>query len=109
MPYKDPAKEAEKKRRWLKRNREKHLASQRLWNRSTLYNYLDTRFFKWEQVEGYDGFSVNTHVHHRLEDKGYTRDELKAIGAYYNCCPEDLICMTPSEHTTHHNKLRNTK
>ena len=64
--------------------------------------YLDTEHWKWEDVEGYDGFTKNVHVHHKREAIGYTREQLIEQGQYYNCRADELICCTNEEHKRIH-------
>ena len=73
------------------------------WKRNQL-NYLSDDF-KWEDVEGYDGFTTNVVVHHRLEAWGYSVQRLKELGWYYDCCPYELLCMTQSQHAKFHSNL----
>lgn len=42
--------------------------------------------------------------HHRLEDKGISRDELKTLGLYYKRPASELIFLTKEEHLKLHNK-----
>ena len=117
-----PDKVHEAQRRYREKNRDKiharqkeydarrrtpeRLAMKRARTRATQQNYLDTEHFKWEDVEGYDGFTVNVSVHHRLELYGYPRKRLKELGWYKNCCPDELICLSHSEHAKLHHLIQ---
>lgn len=70
-----------------------------------------------ELIENYDKAMADTtqiwHCHHRLETHNsdgerrlvdLTRDELNALGMYYNRPPEELIFLTDDEHTKLHFK-----
>ena len=75
------------------------------WGREHRYNYLDLEHYKWEDVEGYDGWTTNVEVHHRREGIGYTRAQLIEQGQYYNCRADELICLTKAEHTRLHHEI----
>ena len=111
-------------RRWMERHREQQRECVKRWadahkeHRKEVRNkwrrenhlcqdkpYLDPAF-SWEDVEGFDGWSHNIEVHHRLEMFGFSRDELKEQGRYFYCTPDELVCMTNSEHTSLHHYLR---
>ena len=68
--------------------------------------YLDLVHWSWEDVEGFDGWTNNTEVHHRWEGLGYSRDELIAMGKYYNLRAAELICLSKSEHRRLHNQIK---
>ena len=74
-------------------------------NRRDTINYLADGF-KWEDVEGYDGWKEHTVVHHKWEDLGYSRKRLKQMGHYYHCEPWELVCMSDREHKIHHHALK---
>ena len=93
------------RRKWAEKNPEKFKESKRKTNRKIIYNYLADEY-KWEDVEGYDGWTVNTVVHHRWEVLGYSVAELKAMGKYYGCRAAELLCMTPSEHQKLHHQIK---
>lgn len=122
MPYKDPAKKKENDRlgylrrkqdpKYVQRNKDRL----KIWNeankerkakfsRERYLNYLDTTMFRWEDVEGFDGWTVNKSVHHRLEMFGFTAEDLKAKGWYYNCTPDELLCLPQGEHLALHKYL----
>lgn len=43
-------------------------------------------------------------AHHRLEDLGFSKENLIYLGLYYGVPANELIFMTNSEHMSHHNK-----
>lgn len=43
-------------------------------------------------------------VHHRLEDLGFSKENLIYLGLYYGVPANELIFMTNSEHMSQHNK-----
>ena len=90
---------------WYEENRASALANQRVYNRANRYNYLDTDHYKWEDVEGYDGWTINTEVHHRREGIGYSVAQLKEQGQYYGCRADELICVTHAEHSRIHQEI----
>lgn len=73
-----------------------------------------------ELIENYDKAIADTtqtwECHHRLETHNsdgeerlvpLSKSELKALGMYFDRPPEELIFMTPFEHTGLHARLRN--
>lgn len=46
------------------------------------------------------------HCHHRLEDEGHTREELKKRGLVFNRPPEELIFLPPHTHLSDHATTR---
>ena len=61
-----------------------------------------------ENVEGYNEALTSEEmyvIHHRLEDKGISRDELITLGLYYKRPAKELVWMKDSEHKSHHVKL----
>ena len=91
--------------RWRAADPERVRQSRKLSRRKTTYNYLDLDHYKWEDVEGYDGWTINTEVHHRREGIGYSVAQLKEQGQYYNCRADELICVTNAEHKRIHNEI----
>lgn len=62
-------------------------------------------------IENYD-LAINDmestwDCHHRLEDLGFTREQLKYLGLYFRVPAKELIFLTHAEHTKHHNKGKN--
>ena len=45
-------------------------------------------------------------LHHRLEDKGFSMQELKEKRLYYRRPASELIYMTKEEHDEHHSKMK---
>ena len=48
--------------------------------------------------------SEKYHCHHRKEDEGFSRDELKNMGMYFKRPAEELIFLTEKEHRILHSK-----
>ena len=63
--------------------------------------YCDCYCRNPELIENYEKAIADTtqtwDVHHKME-KYFPQKTLKAIGWYYDCEPEELIFLTPSEH-----------
>ena len=59
-------------------------------------------------IENYDkAINDETQIwvcHHRKEDEGYSREDLKKMGIYYKRPASELILLTSSEHNSLHNK-----
>lgn len=59
-------------------------------------------------VENYEKAVADTtqtwHCHHRLEDNGYTEQQLKDLKLYYGRPASELILLTPFEHLSLHHK-----
>lgn len=61
-------------------------------------------------IENYDK-AINDktqtwHIHHRLEDLGFSQKDLKYLQLYYGVPASELIFMTPAEHCAHHSTGR---
>lgn len=108
---KERANEMQRKRRHA--NPEKTRFESTFYRRNSKSCFTDD----WEHVEGYErliaeGKTIYTmglqwQVHHRFEDMGLSRADLKEMNLYYHRPACELIIMTASEHRSHHIKLRN--
>lgn len=61
-------------------------------------------------IENFKVASVNLRVwdcHHRLEDKGYSRQQLIDAGIYWHRPANELILLRHNDHAQHHNKGKN--
>lgn len=73
----------------------------------TIYRFCDGDISK---IENYDkAINDDTQTwdcHHRLEELGFTKDELKYLGLYYKIPADELIFLTRQEHIDIHKKGR---
>lgn len=60
----------------------------------------------YKEIENYDLAIADNqqtwHCHHRKEDEGFSADELKECGKYYNIDASELIFLTCGEHHSMH-------